>query len=37
MLTGAEDLSRVPRKGRTVKSDEHKSSLSARYQQGGII
>ena len=37
ILTGAENLSRMPRKRRAVKSDEHQAGLSARYQKGRIV
>jgi len=37
ILTGAEDLSRMPRERRAVKRDEHQSGVSARYQKGRIV
>lgn len=37
ILTSAEDLSRMPRKRRAVKSHEHQSGLGARYQKGRIV
>lgn len=37
ILAGAEDLSRMPRKRRAVKRDEHQSGRGARYQKGRIV